>query len=98
MGRKSEVFTWRISPAMKARLEETARSTSRSVARLLDEIVAQGIDAIGQDDEADLDGQRRLHARAATFAGGFSGTDPRRSERASARVRARLAGRRNRVR
>jgi predicted DNA-binding protein len=97
MGRKSEVYTWRVTPAMKARLEETARHTGRSVARLLDDLVAEGIETIGTG-EAELEEQRRLHARAATFAGRFSGTDPGRSERARDGIRARLAGRRGRVR
>ena len=83
---------------MKASLEEAARNTNRSVARLLDEIVAERLDATGQKGEADLDNQRRLHVRAARFAGRFSGTDPLRSERARAQVRARLTDRRARVR
>ena len=45
MARKSEVYTWRVSSAMKASLEEAARNTNRSVARLLDEIVAERLDA-----------------------------------------------------
>jgi hypothetical protein len=98
MARKSEVYTWRVSSAMKASLEEAARNTNRSVAKLLDEIVAERLDATGQTSQAEMDTQRRLHARAARFAGRFSGTDPVRSERAKARVRARLAERRARVR
>ena len=98
MARKSEVYTWRVSASMKASLEEAARNTNRSVARLLDEIVAERLDATGQTGEADMDNQRRLHVRAARFAGRFSGTDPVRSERATARVRARLTERRARVR
>ena len=98
MPRKTEVYTWRVSAAMKASLEEAARDTNRSVARLLDEIVAERLDATGQTSEAEMDNQRRLHARAARFAGRFSGTDPVRSERAKARVRARLIERRARVR
>jgi|SRR5437667_11471667 len=90
MGRKSEVYTWRVSAAMKAGLEEAARKTNRSVARLLDEIVTERLDATGRTDEAEIDTQRRLHVRAARFAGRFSGTHPRRSETAKARVRARL--------
>lgn len=82
---------------MKASLEEAARNTNRSVARLLDEIVAERLDATGQTGE-DVDNQRRLHARAARFAGRFSGTDPLRSAKAKARVRARLSKRRARVR
>ena len=98
MSRKSEVYTWRVSSAMKASLEEAARNTNRSVAKLLDEIVAERLDATGRTGEAEMDNQRRLHVRAARFAGRLSGTDPRRGETAKARVRARLSERRTRVR
>jgi hypothetical protein len=98
MPRKTEVYTWRVSSVMKASLEEAARNTHRSVAKLLDEIVAERLDAIGQTSEAEMDKQRRLHVRAARFAGRFSGTNPVRSEGAKALVRARLTERRARVR
>jgi hypothetical protein len=98
MPRKTEVYTWRVSATMKASLEEAARNTKRSVAKLLDEIVAERLEATGQAGEGELDSQRRLHLRAARFAGRFSGTDPVRGERAKARVRARLTARRARVR
>ena len=98
MSRKSEVYTWRVSSAMKASLEEAARNTNRSVARLLDEIVAERLDATGQKSEAEMDHQRRLHDRAAHFAGRFSGTNPVRSQSVKALVRARLMERRARVR
>jgi hypothetical protein len=97
MARKSEVYTWRVSPSMKASLEEAARNTNRSVARLLDEIVAERLDATALMGEAEMDSQRRLHARAAAFAGRFSGTDPFRSAKVKDRVRARLTERRVRV-
>ena len=97
MSRKSEVYTWRVSPAMKASLEEAARVTNRSVARLLDEIVAERLETTGQG-EAEMETQRRLHARAARFAGRFSGTDPLRGEKAKLLVRARLNKQRTRVR
>lgn len=93
MPAKTEVYTWRLSPALKAGLEEAARSTNRSVARLLDELVAERLAAVGLTDEAERDQQRRLHRRAARFAGRFSGTDRTRAERAKALVRARLAAR-----
>ena len=98
MARKSEVYTWRVSASMKASLEEAARNTNRSVANLLDEIVAERLDATGRTGESEMAQQRRLHARAARFAGRFSGTDPLRSAKAKARVRARLSERRARVR
>ena len=96
MARKTEVYTWRVSAAMKAGLEEAARDTNRSVARLLDEIVAERLDATGRTREADIENQRRLHARAGRFAGRLSGGDPARSQNAKARVRARLAQQRTR--
>lgn len=98
MPRKTEVYTWRVSSVMKASLEEAARKTNRSVARLLDEIVAERLDATGQTSEAEMDNQRRLHLRAARFAGRLSGANPARSESAKALVRARLIERRPRVR
>jgi hypothetical protein len=94
MSRKSEVFTWRVSPAVKATLEERARIANRSVASLLDEIVAERLERVATPGGAKMDAQRRLHARAARFAGRFSGTDPRRGETATTRVRARLSRRR----
>ena len=90
MARKSEVYTWRVSAAMKASLEEAARAANRSVAKLLDEIVAERLDAIGQTGEAEMDNQRRLHARAARFLGCFAGEAARRSARTRELVRARL--------
>lgn len=83
---------------MKASLEETARSTNRSVARLLDEIVAERLDPTGQLGEADMDTQRRLHARVAPFLGCLTGGDARRSERTRELVRARLTRRHRRAR
>lgn len=96
MSRKSEVYTWRVSSAMKANLEEAARSTNRSVARLLDEIVAERLDATGH--VAESDDQRRLHTRAARFLGCMTGDVTRRSERTRELVRARLKRRQARAR
>ena len=89
MARKSEVYTWRVSPSTKASLEEAARSTNRSVARLLGEIVADYLGSARDGAEADVEQQRRLHARAERFAGCLAGTG-RRSERVRELVRARL--------
>lgn len=87
MGRKSEVYTWRVTRAMKTSLEEAARNERRSVAELLEEVVGRHLEAAG--DAADQARQRRLHQRAARYAGGISGRDPRRAERARELVRAR---------
>lgn len=93
MARKTEVYTWRLSSVTKASLEEAARDTNRSVAQLLDEIVAERLDAPGRASESDMDNQRRLHARAARLLGCISGGGAR-SERIRQLVRARLKRRR----
>jgi hypothetical protein len=95
MAAKTEVYTWRVSASMKASLEEAARNSNRSVARLLDEIVAGHLRTSG---DSEIDHQRRLHARAARFLGCMSGDVARRSERTRELVRARLNRRRARAR
>lgn len=90
MSRKSEVYTWRVSPATKASLEEAARSTNRNVAQLLDEIVADHLASTRNGSESELEHQRRLHAMAVPFLGCFAGDTVRRSERTGELVRARL--------
>jgi hypothetical protein len=90
---KTEVYSWRVSPAVKSRLEEAARRRGQGVAALLDEIVKEHLDAAAGPD-ADDDRQRRLHADVARLAGCVAGSDPRRSAGARERVRARLRARR----
>lgn len=90
MSRKSEVYTWRVSPETKADLEESARSTNRSVAQLLDDIVTQHLTSGDHTVESEIEQQRRLHSRAARLLGSISGGVARRSERTRELVRARL--------
>jgi predicted DNA-binding protein len=91
MAGKSEVYTWRVSPETKAGLEEAARNANRSVAQLLDEIVADHLTSIRDRGESDSEHQRRLHARAARFLGCIHGQrTERRSERVRELVRERL--------
>ena len=98
MPRKNEVYTWRVSSTTKASLEEVARSTNRSVAQLLDAIVADHLSSASDGSESEIEHQRRLHARAARFLGSFAGNTVRRSERAGELVRARLKRRHARAR
>jgi len=69
MSRKTEVWTWRVSSATKATLEEAARNANRSVAQLLDEIVAEHLSSLPGTSESEVEHQGRLHARANRFAG-----------------------------
>jgi hypothetical protein len=91
---KSEVYTWRVSASTKTSLEEAARNTHRSVAQLLDEIVAEHLSTSDPTSDSEIDHQRRLHARAARFLGCLSSGVARRSERTRELVRARLNRRR----
>jgi hypothetical protein len=90
MARKTEVYTWRVSPALKASLEEAARAERRSVADLLDEIVGEHLEGARRQRGSEPERQRRLHLQAALFAGRISGSDSRRAERSRDLIRARL--------
>jgi hypothetical protein len=90
MARKSEVYTWRVSPALKASLEEAARTERRSVAELLDEIVREHVEGTRRRHGREPERQRRLHQRAALFAGRISGSAKHRAERSRDLIRARL--------
>jgi hypothetical protein len=89
MSRRSEVYSWRVSPALKTSLEESARRERRPVSRLLEEIV-QGYLARRSEPGHDVAVQQRLHARVARFAGCIAGNQRRRAENARALVRSRL--------
>jgi len=89
---KSEVYSWRIDPDLKAALQQAARDQNVSMSRLLEQIVDEwmGRRASSDDDEE----QRRLHAAAARCFGTIRGSDPRRSQEVSKRVRKKLRERR----
>jgi hypothetical protein len=87
---KSEVYSWRLAPELKADLEEAARRERVSVARLLERIAREWLKAraaAAQDDEAE---QERLRAIALQFVGTLRSGDPDLSEKVSERVRERL--------
>ncbi len=86
--KKSEVYSWRLSPETKEALEDRARGEGTSMAKLLDRIVGGWLEQQTADEEATE--QRRLHAAAAKTIGTIRGGDPTRAERASELVRAKL--------
>ena len=91
---KTEVYSWRLSPAMKYALEEAARQEQESVGKLLEQIITQWLaqrQAASDDDTAE---QRRLHDAAVQTFGMIRGSNPNRSATASQAVRAKLAQRR----
>ena len=90
---KTEVYSWRLSPARKVALEEAARSERSSVAELLERVTDEWIQArttrVGSDD---LEQQRR-RTTAMRFVGALHGHNPDRSRRARVRLRAKLTRR-----
>lgn len=90
---KSEVYSWRLSPALKTALEEAARQEHAAVATLLDRIVSDWLTAHRLGSNQEDTEQQRLHAAAASTFGTIRGSNPNRSEQARALVRARLAKR-----
>ena len=93
--KKTEVYSWRISPHMKSGLEEAARRAREPVAKLLERIVDQWLRS-SDDGAGEARDQRRIRSAAARAFGKLAGGDPARSERARETVRARLQERRAR--
>lgn len=90
MARKTAVYAWRVSPALKRSLEEAAHSERRSVAGLLDEIVTEHIRKVAARNGSEIERQRELHARAARFVGRLAGQRSDRAEKAREIIRERL--------
>ena len=92
---KTEVYSWRVSSALKGRLEDAARRERRSMAALLEELVELQL-ALKERGQGEDDGrQRELHANAAAYAGVIAGTDPQRSKAVRTAVRSRLRNHRD---
>ena len=89
--RKSEVYSWRLTPDLKGQLEERAREEGIGLAALLERIARDWLRAKAaacNDDERE---QARLKAAAMRAIGSLRGGDPELSERVRERVQERLA-------
>jgi hypothetical protein len=93
---KSEVYSWRLSPRLKAELEEEARSKQKSVAELLEDIAEDWLRRARSQGESEVETQQRLRNSAMKFIGTLQGERPERAENARSEVRARLARRHGR--
>jgi hypothetical protein len=93
--KKSDVYSWRVAPDLKAALEQEARRERRSLGGLLEWIATEWLmarrRATGSEDE-----QARLRALAGKAFGRIAGGEPHRSTSVRASVRRRLAARRGR--
>jgi vacuolar-type H+-ATPase subunit C/Vma6 len=93
MSAKSEIYSWRLSPRLKADLEEAARAEDKSLAALLEQIAREWLarSKIQGADEEEL--QRRLHEAGMKAVGAVHGGHPDRAANAASEVRKRIAQR-----
>lgn len=84
---KTAVYSWRLNPELKAKLEEEARRRETSVADLLEGISR---DWLAQSQTTEDEEEARLRAAAMCFAGSIRGGDPHRAEQARDRIRQKL--------
>lgn len=83
---KTIVYSWRLTPGRKARLERIARHRKLKIAQVLDIAVDDWL-ARQANDIADDEEQKRLHAIAQRYIGVIKGKDPHRSANVSKLVR-----------
>ena len=75
---KSEVYSWRLEPALKVALEDAARVEGLTLSGLLERIAREWLDVNYTVDE---DEQRRLHKAARKWIGTVKFDEPNLSER-----------------
>jgi hypothetical protein len=92
---KTEVYSWRLSSDLKSDLERASRLRKLSTSSILDQAVRDWLKK-GNEDVADNEVQRRLHAAAANCVGVLAGSNPRRAETARQAIRQRLGRRHGR--
>lgn len=90
--KKSEVYSWRLDPSLKADLEEAARAESTSVARLLERIVRDWLRR--RFSPGDEEREQRVRERAMEYIGSVHGSDPTRAQESAKRVKAILRDKR----
>ena len=90
---KTEVYSWRLSPVLKAELEEAAKAESKNLASLLEEITEDWLAHQKARSNSEDDSQKSIREAAMRFVGAIQGDDPSRSENVRSAVRARLAER-----
>jgi predicted transcriptional regulator len=90
---KTEVYSWRLDPELKQRLDDAARAEKTSLGALLDRIARAWL-ADRRPDEDEETIERQIRTEAAKWIGSIRGSDPTRSLRAKEIVRERIRARR----
>jgi DNA-directed RNA polymerase specialized sigma24 family protein len=88
---KSEVYSWRLSPRLKAELEEAARAEQKSMAELLEQIAQDWLRRARDQAGSDDDRQQRLHEAALKAIGTIESGRTDRAENARIELRSRIA-------
>ena len=91
--RKSEVYSWRLTPELKSRLEDAAREERVSLSGLLEAMVEHWL-ADHRDSPQEEEKQRGLQRAATATFGAIRGGDPTRATRARELVRGILGAQR----
>lgn len=84
---RTEVYSWRLSKALKADLEREARSRKTSVSSLLETAATEWLKSSSVTASDDGHEQLRLHASVAPCLGSFAGRNNRRAETARLAIR-----------
>jgi hypothetical protein len=91
--RKSEVYSWRLDPDLKAQLEQRARDEGIGLAALLERIGRDWLRAKAAASSDDAREQARIKAAAMRAIGTLRSGDPDLAEKARERVQERLRAR-----
>lgn len=91
--RKSEVYSWRLTPDLKAELERRAREEGIGLAALLERITRDWLRAKAAASSDDEREQARIKAAAMRAIGTLRSGDPELAEKAGERVQERLRAR-----
>jgi len=86
---KTEVYSLRLSPDLKADLQRAARRRKVHLSAVLETAAREWLQRNAADLEDDEE-QKRLHAAVAPFIGSIQGNDPYRSQKVSEIVRENL--------
>jgi hypothetical protein len=87
---KTEVYSWRLSSALKSDLERQARLRKVSVSSVLDQAARAWLKQNASELQNDEETQRKLHAAAERCFGTIAGHGPYDAERVRETVRSRL--------
>ena len=83
---KTEVYSWRVSPELKSRLEREAQRRKTSFSAVLELAARDFLEQAAPKSEDDQE-QERIRRAAFACIGAIEGSDPSRAQNASAHVK-----------